>query len=39
MYGLGFGQYDPTPIFEDNAAVILKIKMPIPTERAQHIDI
>ena len=39
MYGLGFGQYEPTPIFEDNAAAILMINSRIPTERARHIDI
>ena len=39
MYGLGFGQYEPTPIFEDNAAAILMINSQIPTERARHIDI
>ena len=26
MYGLGFGQYEPTPIFEDNAAAIHDIQ-------------
>ena len=39
MYGLGFGQYEPTSIFEDNAAAILMINSRIPTERARHIDI
>ena len=39
MYGRGFDEYEPTPIFEDNAAAILMINSQIPTERAWHINI
>ena len=39
LHDLGLPQFDPTPIYEDNAASILIVNASKPTPRTRHIDI